>query len=164
MIDEQEAIATRERFNARSKAWFDQTSAELRNHAGQLGLKLSGTLIRSIIGRMYKRAGLTIGGGITMPRYGVWVHKGARRGHGGRKGSRWWSSRVRTTQTRGALKGVSTRGGWVSTNPASLGKMNTGRSRAVAWFDPVVEKQMPKLAAIAAEYWGDTAIQQIRIK
>lgn len=68
-------------------------------------------------------------------RHLVMVEKGAGRGHGGKKGSKW--------TTKGGEK--------KQTNPDSLGKLNQGARKAAPWFNPVVRKEVGALADAVAE-------------
>ncbi len=158
----------REQFNSAVSAWFTSTVAKLRTSADALGIDLSHELINTLKARVYKRFGVAIGGGIWLPRYGIWVERGASRGHGGVKGSRWWSNSGTTLRKRGVLAGVTVQGQWRRTNPASLGKMNTGARLAREWFNPVVDAAMDALSDICADYYGSQAeeamLDRIRIK
>lgn len=57
------------------------------------------------------------------PKFLIYIEKGAKRGHGGYKGSIW----------------VNERGNRVRTNPNSLNKANQGSSQAKEWFNPIIE-------------------------
>jgi hypothetical protein len=84
----------------------------------------------------------------TFPRYGVFVHKGASRGHGGSKGSKW----------------VNVRGITIHTNPASFGKMNTGSRQAKEWFNPVIENFTETLNVRLTDYFVSIAYSRLAIK
>ena len=79
------------------------------------------------------------------PYYMVFVHKGAGRGYGGAKSGLF-------TRANGS-KGV--------TNASSMGKMSTGKRRAVPWFNPIVEQRFPELANLVADYHGDKVLLQM---
>lgn len=70
-------------------------------------------------------------------RYLVMVEKGAGRGHGGKKGSKWTTKSGEKRQT----------------NPDSLGKLNKGARKAAPWFNPVVRKEIGALADAVAEVY-----------
>jgi hypothetical protein len=57
------------------------------------------------------------------PKFLIYIEKGARRGHGGYKGSTW----------------ITQKGNTASTNPNSLNKANQGNSQAKEWFNPIIE-------------------------
>lgn len=80
--------------------------------------------------------------GFSFARHGVFLHYGASSGHGGSIGSKW-------KDRHGIVR---------STNPASLGKMDSGNRKAVHWFNPVLKKHLPTLADIAAEYCMDITL------
>ena len=82
------------------------------------------------------------------PRYGVFIEKGAGRGHGGGKGSQWKNKRDIT----------------IYTNPASFGKMNTGGRRAKEWFNPVIENFVDSLVDRLQGYFISVSYQRLKIK
>lgn len=75
----------------------------------------------------------------SFPYYMVFVHKGAGRGYGGLKTGKY-------TLASGG-KGI--------TNPASMGKMGTGKRIAKPWFNPVIEQQFPALSDMVNDYQGE---------
>ncbi|MDR1716322.1 MAG: hypothetical protein LBS20_10795 [Prevotella sp.] len=85
--------------------------------------------------------------GFSFVREGVYVHRGAGRGQGGWKGSKWYNK-------KGELK---------ETNENSLGQMGFGNRRPKEWFDPVVEGRLPQLADLVADYSATMAIDATRI-
>ena len=87
-------------------------------------------------------------GSLKFERYLIFAHKGAGKGMGGAKGSSW-------TDPHGMR---------VTTNPLSLGKMNTGNRHEEPWLNPVLDEQIPRLADIVADFKADAAIKQIQIK
>lgn len=84
------------------------------------------------------------------PRTLIWTHKGAGKGRGGMKGSVWYDK-----------LGIKH-----STNPDSLGKMNTGGRRAKPWFNDTIESSngVEELATIVAEESGDAIVNNLLIK
>ena len=82
------------------------------------------------------------------PRYGVFIHKGAGRGHAGSKGSRWQNARDIT----------------IRTDQRSLGKMNTGGRSAKEWFNPVVENFVDVLVGRLQQYFISIAYQRLKIQ
>lgn len=82
---------------------------------------------------------------IRFGRWGVYKEKGAGRGAGGAKGSRWQS-----------------RGGEKTTNPNSFGKMNTGNRKAKPWFNPVIKVEHPKLAQDIANITASASIRDVK--
>lgn len=105
-------------------------------------------LSESIEPNVYSRNGEAERIGFSFAREGVYIHKGAGRGQGGfRGGSRW-------TDKHGKLK---------ETNPLSFFKMGTGNRKPIRWFDPVIDKNLPFLADVVAEYAADMQIDATRI-
>ncbi len=86
--------------------------------------------------------------GFGFARHGIYRSYGAGRGQGGTKGGTW--------ENRHGMK--------ISTNSASLGKMNTGKRRALDWFDVHVKHGIKQLADIAQEYYGDKAMRDLLSK
>jgi hypothetical protein len=80
----------------------------------------------------------------------IWTHKGAGKGRGGTKGSKW-------TDKYGNQK---------STDPKSFGKMGTGGRTAKPFFNSVLngDRGVNTLADIAAEELGDAIVNNLFIK
>ena len=107
-----------------------------------------GYMIQDLKGRIYKSKGETERVGFSFAREGIYIHRGAGRGQGGfRGGSKW-------TDKYGKLK---------KTNPDSFYLMGTGNRHPIRWFDPIIEKNLPKLADIVADYAADMQIDASRI-
>ena len=85
--------------------------------------------------------------GFSFLREGIYIHKGAGRGQGGYRGSRW-------TDKYGTLKATDTK---------SLGKLGTGNRRSVEWFNPIIERELEALADIVSDYSTDIQIDATRI-
>lgn len=87
---------------------------------------------------------------ITFPRTLIYTHKGAGKGRGGTKGSRW----------------VDRYGNAKSTSPGSLGKMGTEGRTAKPFINAALEGNsgVEKLATIAAENLGDVLAGSLFIK
>lgn len=88
--------------------------------------------------------------GFSFPRHGIYIHKGAGRGYGGWRGSKW----EKLVREGNRLVGT---GIMKTTDPESLGKMDWGNRRARRWFDSVMERELPKLDQIVSRYF-DTLI------
>jgi hypothetical protein len=88
--------------------------------------------------------------GIKLRRSLVYVHKGAGKGRGGSKGSKW-VDKFKVEK---------------STNPNSLGKMGTGGRRAKPFINEVLDgpEGVEKIATIAAEEIGDAIVAKIMIQ
>lgn len=131
------------KFNAECANWSTFVTAELRSEAR---MRFSNDGLASTINgnirydKKYKIEAQSLG--FSFARHGVYLHYGASRGYGGVVGSKWKDKNGNVHQT----------------NPNSLGKMNTGSRQAVHWFNPVLKKNLPRLADIAAEYCLDMTI------
>lgn len=82
-----------------------------------------------------------------MARHLVFVHGGFGKGIGGKKGSSWLDK-------SGSRK---------KTDPKSLGA-NKGRRKAKEWLNPVLDRELPKLADSLLEEKIDTAVKAIFLK
>ena len=136
--------------NTAVSGWFNNVLRQIKSRYMQLvhGKNRSGDVLDSLKSSTHKSYGEIDRGSFKFNRYLVFIHKGAGAGMGGSKGSQWYSP-------HGELK---------STNPLSLGKMNTGSRRAEEWLNPVLDDEVPKLADIVADFKADAAIKQIQIK
>jgi hypothetical protein len=74
--------------------------------------------------------------GFSFVREGVYIHRGAGRGQGGMIGGRW-IDRHGTMKSRAAN---------------SAGLQGTGNRQPILWFDPVIERRLPQLADLVADY------------
>lgn len=74
--------------------------------------------------------------GFSFVREGVYIHRGAGRGQGGMIGGRW-IDRHGTMKSRAA---------------DSAGLQGTGNRQPILWFDPVIERRLPQLADLVADY------------
>lgn len=116
--------------------WAGETEAALKSSVSSAGALDTGALQSSVNKRVIRmnNGGIAISFGFR--RYGVYVEKGAGKGKGGKKGSMWYDKS----------------GDRRRTDPASLGKMNTGGRKAQKWFNPVLRREMEELADAVAEH------------
>ena len=128
-------------YNTKTRAWARKVLAEMRSTSPSDRLRS---------GLKYK----TRTGGSRLPvrsisfgfdRLGIYLEKGAGRGHGGLKGSKW-------TGPDGTVR---------RTNPASLGKMDKGNRAAKPFLQPAIDRNLDELADIAAEFAGDMVVAQV---
>ena len=134
-------------FNSEVKEWMGYVIQDLKGNIALLVQK-DVFLSDSLEPRIYKSKGETERVGFSFAREGIYIHKGAGRGQGGfRGGSKW-------TDKYGKLK---------KTNPDSFYLMGTGNRHPIRWFDPIIEKNLPKLADIVADYAADMQIDASRI-
>lgn len=134
-------------FNDDVTAWSIDITRQLRGNVRML-VKRDEELSASIEPNIYKDKGEASRIGFSFAREGVYIHKGAGRGQGGFRGGSKWTDRY------GQLK---------KTNPLSFFKMGTGNRKPIRWFDPVIDKNLPALADVVAEYAADMQIDATRI-
>lgn len=125
-------------FNEDVKQWAQTTTVKLKASVKTLidhDLILSDSIKPNIYyDHKYAKEANKVG--FSFVREGVYVHKGAGKGQGGTKGSKWYN-----------LKGEQK-----STQLSSLMKMGTGNRQPKEWFDPIVEKEVPQLADLVGDY------------
>ena len=95
-----------------------------------------------------KRDGLINKVTLKIKKSGIYREKGAGKGYGGKKGSKW----------------INAKGNQKTTNPESLGKAGTGKRRAAPWFNPVVEKYADQLANQLADEFVEIAFNNLKLK
>ena len=134
-------------FNDNVKAWCIDITRQLRMNVRML-VRQDEELSQSIEPNIYAKDGEVNRIGFSFAREGVYIHKGAGRGQGGFRGGSKWTDRY------GLLK---------KTNPLSFYKMGTGNRRPIRWFDSVIDRNLPALADLVAEYAADMQIDATRI-
>jgi hypothetical protein len=112
------------------------------------GMKHSNNGISKIKAITRKREGLINKIKLQFKVSGIYREKGAGKGYGGSKGSKWINA-------KGELK---------TTNPNSLNKQGTGNRQAAPWFNPVVEKFADELADELLTEFVEIAFNQIKIR
>lgn len=141
------------RFNAEVEAWASKVEGELKASAqskfahrpsGKV-IALSPRLAESIKAnvkkdKQHKLEAKSIG--FSIARHGVYLQKGASKGHGGFKGSKWLTQKMN----------------WMTTDAKSIGKMDTGSSEAVDWFNSVINRHLDELVRIVADYSLDIVV------
>ncbi len=128
-------------------AWRIDVVRQLRGNVRML-VKQDEKLSSSIDSNVHKEKGEPDRLGFSFAREGIYIHKGAGRGQGGFRGGSKWTDR------HGKLK---------KTNPLSFYKMGTGNRVPIRWFDPIIDKNLPALADLVAEYAADMQIDASRI-
>ncbi len=127
------------KFNEDVKNWAEQTTSKLRISIRAKVVKdlvLSGSIRPKVYyDKKYAKEANRIG--FSFNREGIYIEKGASRGHGGYMGGSKWYNR------KGELK---------NTLSSSLMKMGTGNRPVMPWFNPVIEQRLPQLADLIAEY------------
>lgn len=130
------------------KEWTKSTLVEIKNRYQRLISGDSGAGLKSLKTSTRKNFGEISSVSFKFDRYLVFVNKGAGKGYGGSKGSSWYDKL----------------GNKHTTNSNSLSKMGTGNRRAKDWINPVIDEQVPKLAAIVAGFKADAAIKSIQLQ
>lgn len=140
------------KFNSDIKAWTAKVEGELKASADAMFShpdreistdfpRLSESIKAKVrFDKQYKLETRSVG--FSIARHGVYLHQGARRGHGGLVGGKW-------TDRYGKLKQTAT---------SSLGKQGIGSSKAIHWFNPVIERNIDELIEIVANYSADIAV------
>lgn len=139
-------IETTKQYNAQVAKWASEQRVALRSSLRQK-VKRNISLSQSLKSKVYKHRNESQSVGFAFLREGIYLHKGAGRGHGGLIGGSWIDPHGRR-KTR---------------DPRSAGKMATGNRREVNWFDTVVEKKIPQLADIVADYSATLQIDATHI-
>jgi hypothetical protein len=135
MADEKYAYEKRDEFNAEVADWAKRLQRAVRAAAGGV-VRNDNRLSRSITARLRKQQGEVYNVGLKIAKEGVYVHVGASRGHGGMVGGKWRDSHGRV----------------VHTNPASLGKADSGNRPAHEFLNSVIDAMLPELDDIAVKY------------
>lgn len=136
------------RYNEVIRAWGRGTKGKLPSSLNTLGVRGTGHLLRSINVKFGQRYGQVNYIGFRFARTGVFVEKGASRGHAGTKGSKW-------RDAKGQMK---------HTGKDGRGLMGMGNRPAKPWFNPVIEPAVQELADMVVEHIADAALNTIKIK
>ena len=140
-------------YNKAVEKWQDSVARQLR--AGIAGRSMR--IARELEPRAYTdKYGIINRLGFSLPRHGIYIHKGAGEGQGGFIGSKWNYLKK--------INGVAIDTGIVRhTNLKSLGRQNEGNRRAYEWFDPVIRNRINELADIVTGYFDTMLIDATRI-
>lgn len=130
---------SREKLNADLRSWSEATKKDLRSTMNRLSIHETGELMKSVSYKMSMNYGQVNRIRLRFQRYGIFVEKGAGRGYGGSKGSKWIDKKSSSHQT----------------NSASLGKMGTGKRKAKPWFNPTMDTDIDKLSEVIVRDYGD---------
>lgn len=134
-------------FNEQTRSWGRATNDQVKAGLFGIGARRTGQLLRELKVRTGLQFGRVFRISFSFPRQLVWLEKGASKGYGGRKGSRW--------TTRGTVR---------RTSKESLGKMGTGRRIAHRIFNSTMDKRVPILAALVARYYANASVKAITLK
>ena len=140
-------------FNKAVEQWAERVTSQLRATIASRSLRIA----RELHPNLYTdRYGLVNRVGFSFPRHGIYIHKGAYKGHGGFIGSKWEMLK------RVGGQEVST-GIIRHTNPDSLGKQGTGARRPFRWFDPIIRNRIGELEAVVLDYFDTMVIDATNI-
>lgn len=136
--------------------WDLQNNQDIKRRAAAMRIlhrnnsPSSGSSISKFRSKLFMKDGLIIRISKTFPRNLIYTHKGAGKGRGGSKGSRW----------------VDKYGRQIKTNPKSFGKMGTEGRTAKPFINEALEAPagVEALATIAAEHLGDILAGNLFIK
>lgn len=145
-----------DRFNERIRSWGKSTVKSMQQSGDAAGIvhrsdsPSNGPSLKKLKDGYREQDGAINRISIKMRRTLVYTHKGAGKGRGGSKGSRW----------------IDKYGNTKSTNPKSFGKMATGGRKAKPFFNQVLESTagVDEVASIAAEELGDAIVNNMLIK
>lgn len=129
---------------------------DIKTKAGTMGIEhredspSSGSSVAKMKDGYKQQEGAVNQVSVKMHRTLVYTHKGAGKGRGGVKGSRW----------------IDKYGVDKKTNPKSFGKMGTSGRVAKPFINDVLdsEKGVDKIATIAAEELGDAIVNKMLVK
>lgn len=135
-------------YNTEVKAWAKDMNALFKTSAARFGIvhradsPSGSSSINKFRNRFTQQDGAINKIGITFPRSLIYTHKGAGKGKGGIKGSRW----------------VDKYGAQQKTNPKSFGKMGTGARKEKPFLSDALNSPggVEALATIAAEELAET--------
>lgn len=140
-------------FNKAVEQWAQLVTTQLRATIASRSLRIA----RELHPNLYTdRYGLVNRVGFSFPRYGIYIHKGAYKGHGGFIGSKW--EQLKRVGGREVSTGIVRH-----TNPDSLGKQGTGARRPFQWFDSVIRNRIGELEAVVLDYFDTMVIDATNI-
>lgn len=145
-----------DKYNDAIADWDQQSNADVKKRASGYNIihrsdsPSRGSSINKFRSRTFKQDGAIVRISKVFPRSLIYPHKGAGKGMGGTKGSRW----------------VDKYGKQKSTNPASLGKMGTGNRQEKPFINDSLDGPhgVEELATVAAEHLGDALVGSLFIK
>lgn len=142
--------------NERVLGWAERSEQDLKSNTNRLGIRHRSNSpspapsVATIKQRVKYVGGIIEVVSFRFSRSLIWPHKGAGKGMGGSEGSTW-KDRLGIRHT---------------TNPESLGKMNSGSRTEKPWFNQTMEATtgVDELATIVAEESGDAIVDNLLIK
>lgn len=145
-----------DKYNEQVKAWDQQNNQDIRQRAAAMSIvhradsPSKSSSVAKLKSRLYEKDGAVVRISKTFPRTLIYTHKGAGKGRGGLKGSRW----------------VDKYGQAKTTDPRSLGKMGTGGRKAKPFINDALQgpNGVEALATIAAATLGDALVGSMFVK
>lgn len=140
-------------FNKAVEQWAQRVTTQLRATIASRSLRIA----RELHPNLYTdRYGLVNRVGFSFPRHGIYIHKGAYKGHGGFIGSKW--EQLKRVGGQEVSTGIVRH-----TNPDSLGKQGTGARQPFPWFDSVIRNRIGELEAVVLDYFDTMVIDATNI-
>lgn len=146
-----------DRYNERIKEAGKEVLSAIKSEAGTMGIEhrenspSSGASVEKMKDKYKSQDGAVNKISITLRRNLIYTHKGAGKGRGGVKGSKW----------------VDKYGSTKSTKESSKGKAGTGGRKEKPFINKILEEEgngVDKIATIAAEELGDAIVNKMLIK
>ncbi len=134
-------------FNSKVRAEARKFKLDATTNASSEVANGTGALVASIKQSTGTRDGQIDRVGLKFARHGIYFEKGAGRGKGGTKGSRWRNAAGETKTTRAN----------------SLGKMNTGSRKAKPWLNPALETAKDNIQEVVVDFYQDAIVKSIQI-
>lgn len=145
-----------EQYNSDVQGWTTEAVSAMKAAGAGMGIThrsnspSKGASLPKVKGRLTFEMGAASKVSIRFPRQLIYTHKGAGKGRGGSKGSRW----------------IDQYGNSKKTNPKSFGKMGTAGRSSKPFINETLDGEhgVEKLADIAAAALGSTIINNVLIK
>ena len=150
-----------EEYNNKITNWVGRTSGQLKRSIASLSMKGKGELMRSLFGKTKKDFGEIESIVYSFNRYGVFFHKGVGRGYSMVGGKVMRTHKVSSKilrkspeKVKGRAPSFAAGGSWYNVFNHSN---NTRQPKE--WFNPVLDREVPKLADLVGEMRADMAAQ-----
>lgn len=146
-------LITTEQFNMQASKWSSDTRKLLAANISMLSSKGKGDLLKSL-----KKQDKLMGGEVrkitfNFARHGVFWSYGVGNGYV-RMDGKVIRGRLATKEEKAYAKAKTRTIGKVMYNPDDINR------ELVDWFDGKIDENIPKLADLVSEYWGDKAMLQ----
>lgn len=146
-------------YNNKITSWVGRTSTQLKRSIASLSTKGKGELMRSLFGKTKKDFGEIESIVYSFNRYGVFFHKGVGRGYKMVEGKVLKQHQVasKVVKKRGLGKNPSfaSGGSWYALIQNNIHPPRQPKE----WFNPVLDREVPKLADLVGQMKADMAAQ-----